>query len=86
MGLSDYGILQRPFVALLPGQSLRGIASARAGVQFGIIDSVNPYNINAVPGDSFMFNETNSMLINAYGTQYLIIDEENLVYKENPLT
>ena len=84
MGLGAYGILFPPYVSLTTNSSIYGITPVRAGVSVGVVDAVNVYNSLNHAGDNCMFKITDAVLITAYGTQYWVTDEVNIIFKETP--
>jgi hypothetical protein len=82
MGLSDYGIVQPPYVSLTTNSQIFGF-TPRGQIACGTVDAVNVYNNMVSPGDVMLFRKTNAMILLAYGTQYWLVDENELIYKEN---
>lgn len=87
MPLSTYLILQAPQVAmtLTTSSSIACVLSDPKTV-IGLADTVNYLNVKDIYlGNAYLFDKTNATIITAGGSQYIIIDEENIKGEEIPL-
>lgn len=85
MGIQTYGILYPPFDAVRKTNAPENFTFASEGYSWGVIDAVNYHNVKTTIGNQVLFKLTDAILVTAGGTDYYIIDEENLIFKANPI-
>ncbi len=82
MGLNTYGQLYPAYLSVIRQTSLpSGFNVIPRGVSFGLVDSVNYANIKTNVGAIVFYKEADAILITAGGTDYYLIEEEDLILK-----
>ena len=85
MGILTYGMLYPPYNAIIKHTPSQSITKVSEGWNFGIIDAVNYANIKTDIGSSVLFKQSGAILVTAGGTDYYLVDENNIIFKENEL-
>ncbi len=83
MGIQTYGILYPPYDALTLSSSVPDITAVKKGYNFGVVDAVNYANVKVDVGATVLFRQDDAILVTAGGTDYFIIDEKDIVFKQN---
>lgn len=82
MGLNTYGLLYPNYLAVTLQDSLpSGFGVIPRGFNFGIVNSVNYANIKTDVGATVLFKNDDAILVTAGGTDYYLIEEEDLIFK-----
>jgi len=75
-------ILQKPLVLIVQAGSPIGGGSVGTGILFGTVEKIYSSSDKYAEGDSVVYNSVGQQLVNYTGTEYALIDEKNILYKE----
>ncbi len=84
IGFATYGTLYPPQIALRAQTSIRGF-TINSFYKFGNVNAVNYACIRTDVGASVLFKVEDAVLVTApHNGSYYIIDEDKIIFKENP--
>lgn len=84
MALTDYLVLHRPDVVILPGNSIIGGVST-GEINFGSIVNIFATSDKYSVGQNVAYRTDGQRLINLSRYQYAVIDEDKILYAETAL-
>lgn len=77
-------IIESPYVLVTLSASPSGVIPNKAGFQIGYVEMVNQLSDTVAVGQYVMFDMTQAKSFIYGSTQYYLIDENNLLFQENP--
>lgn len=82
VGFATYGTLYPHQIAVTLQSSVRGFVT-NSFYKFGNVNAVNYANQTTNIGASVLFKQADAVIATAFGVTYYIIEEEQLIFKEN---